>query len=366
MDRLDVVVIGAGVVGLAVARALALQGREVIVLESESEIGSHTSSRNSEVIHAGIYYPPGTLKARTCLAGQHLLYQYCAERNIPHKRLGKLVVATNEAELPQLNDILERAAHCGVQNLQWLDQQEVTAKEPEIVAAAGIFSPDTGIVDSHQLMLSFQGDLESAKGGVILESPVLGGTKTDRGIELQVGGISDTNIVCNSVINCAGLWAPDLAALLGTRPDSIPRASYARGHYYSLAGKSPFSHLIYPIPHTGGLGIHATLDLGGQVKFGPDVEWADGVDYTFTKGLEENFRSAIKQYYPTISERTIQPGYCGIRPKIVAENEASGDFVIADESAHGTQGLINLYGIESPGLTAAMAIAQKVSEKFMR
>lgn len=361
MEKLDTVVIGAGVVGLAVARALALRGREVIVLEAESEFGAHASSRNSEVIHAGIYYPPGSRKARTCVAGKKQLYRYCAERHIDHQRIGKLLVASRPEQEPQLEKLRQQAQACGVDDLRQLNASEIKTLEPELSVSAAVLSPSTGIIDSHQLMLNFLGDLERAGGFLVLDSPVLGGKRVTDGVELQIGGISASTNVCNTVINCAGLWAPRLAHKLGAAEASLPHAYFARGHYYTLAGASPFKHLIYPMPSNAGLGVHVTLDLAGQARFGPDVQWIDAVDYRFDDGNEATFRRAIAEYYPTIRQREIQPGYTGIRAKIVAANQPAADFNI-DSSAlrHGT-GLIHLFGIESPGLTASMAIADEIA-----
>ncbi len=362
MNTLDTVVIGAGVVGLAIARAVAQAGREVIVLESESEFGAHASSRNSEVIHAGIYYTPGSRKARSCVAGKQQLYRYCEERQIEHQRIGKLLVAARANEKPRLQQLIDQAAACGVTDLRRLEATELAEREPELDVCAAVLSPSTGIVDSHQFMVSLLGDLEHAGGFLVLDSPVLSGALTEDGVELQIGGISASRSLCNTVINCAGLWAPDLAHALGLPREQLPTAYYARGHYYALAGRSPFRHLVYPMPSSAGLGVHVTVDLAGQARFGPDVEWIDGIDYAFNDNSEAQFRSAIAEYYPGISARDIHPSYTGIRAKIVAAGQPAADFTI-DRSAfqHG-KGLINLFGIESPGLTASMAIAEDVAD----
>ncbi len=361
MDTLDTVVIGAGVVGLAVARALAQAGREVIVLEAESEFGAHASSRNSEVIHAGIYYTPGSRKASACVAGKEQLYRYCEERHIDHQRVGKLLVAARAEEQPRLQQLIDQAVACGVTDLRWLDAAELAEREPELAVHAAVLSPSTGIVDSHQLMLSLLGDLEHAGGFLVLDSPVLSGSITPDGVELQIGGISDSRALCNTVVNCSGLWAPDMAHSLGLPSEQLPTAYYARGHYYALAGRSPFRHLVYPMPSSAGLGVHVTLDLAGQARFGPDVEWIDRVDYTFNETSEARFRSAIAEYYPGISARDIHPGYTGIRAKIVPANQPAADFSVDNTAFHNGKGLINLFGIESPGLTASMAIADEVA-----
>ncbi len=360
MERLDAVVIGAGVVGLAVARALALAGREVTVLEAEPRFGMHASSRNSEVIHAGIYYPPGSLKARACVAGRDMLYRYCAERGIAHRRIGKLLVAVTPDEVPALGSYCETARANGVDDLRVLERAEWRELEPEVEAVAAVLSPSTGIVDSHALLTSLLGDLERARGTLVCSSPVFGGAVKGGGLRLDVGGAEPVRIACRTVINCAGLRAPHVAAALGTPPAWVPPAHFARGHWFALAGASPFRRLVYPMPETGGLGVHVTLDLAGQARFGPDVEWIDGIDYRFAEGREAAFRAAIARYYPGIAARTLVPAQCGIRAKIAGAGEATADFRIDGPAQHGVPGLVNLFGIESPGLTAALALARHV------
>ncbi len=362
MDSVDVVVIGAGVVGLACAKQLAEAGREVIVLEAETAFGTGISARNSEVIHAGLYYPPGSLKARLCVQGRRALYTYCAERGIAHRRIGKLVVASRAPQLPALEAIAARARANGVDDLRLLDGAGVRALEPELDAAGGLFSPSTGIVDSHALMQALLADAERHGAVLALASPVLGGRADGDGITLEVGGRAPTRLRARCVINAAGLDAPRLGrALAGPAASLAPQAFYARGVYFSLVGRAPFSHLIYPIPEPGGLGVHLTLDLGGQARFGPDVEWIERPDYQVDPARAERFYTAIRHWWPGLADGRLQPAYAGVRPKIVGPGEADADFRIDGPAAHGVPGLVHLYGIESPGLTAALAIAARVA-----
>jgi L-2-hydroxyglutarate oxidase LhgO len=361
-ERVDVLVIGAGVVGLAVARALALKGREVLVLEAESAIGTHTSSRNSEVIHAGIYYPTDSLKARLCVRGKQLLYAYAAEHDVPHRRLGKLVVATRDEEIPALERLKTHAAANGVDDLEWLDATRIGELEPAVRAVRGLFSPSSGIVDSHAVMAAFLRDAREARAELVLDSPVLGGAITRDGIELSVGGAEPVTIVCSAVVNSAGLYAQKVArSIRGVPASSIPGAFFAKGHYFIMGGRSPFSHLVYPIPVPGGLGVHVTLDLAGQVRFGPDVSWIDGVDYAFDEAREASFYEAAQSYFPGILPGSLRPGYTGIRPKLGPAGSSFQDFVVQGEKDHGVQGLVELFGIESPGLTASLALAEEVA-----
>jgi L-2-hydroxyglutarate oxidase LhgO len=358
LDRVDVAVIGAGVVGLAVARALSLAGREVIVIEAERLVGSHTSARNSEVIHAGIYYPQGSLKAKLCVEGKLALYEYCRAKDVAHKNLGKLIVATRDDDLAALASIREHAAQNGVTDLTPLTAAEVHALEPRVTAVAGLWSPSTGIIDSHSYMSALKRDAEEHGANVVLASPVLEGKVHDDGIELTIGGSQPTRVLCKSVINSAGLWAPLIARKIAGIPEaSIPGAYFAKGHYFTMAGRSPFTHLVYPVPVPGGLGVHVTLDLAGQVRFGPDVSWLDSVDYTFDPARAGSFYQAIRTYYPDLEDDSLVPGYTGIRPKLAPAGSPNADFVIQGPSVHGVPGLVNLYGIESPGLTASLAIA---------
>lgn len=361
-ERIDCVVVGAGVVGLAVARALARAGREVLVLERERWIGSHTSSRNSEVIHAGIYYPKDSLKASLCVAGRERLYAYCAEHGVPHRRLGKLIVATSEEEVPRLEGLRQRAAANGVADLEWLDGPAARVLEPALHCVAALLSPSTGIVDSHGLMLAYQGDAEAAGAVVALRAPVLAGRAGGRGIILTVGGDAPMELEADIVVNSAGLFAPALARrIAGLPPATIPRDYYCRGVYFTLSGRAPFRHLVYPAPEAAGLGIHLTLDLGGQARFGPDVEWVDGVDYTVDPRRGDAFYAAIRRYWGALPDGALQPGYAGVRPKISAPNAPAADFLVQGPADHGVPGLVNLYGIESPGLTASLALADHVA-----
>jgi L-2-hydroxyglutarate oxidase LhgO len=360
-ERVECVVVGAGVVGLAVARALALSGREVMVLESDVMIGTGTSSRNSEVIHAGIYYPPGSQKARLCVEGKERLYRYCAERGVPHKRLGKLIVAVEEAEIATFEGIEKRARANGVEDLRWLSSAEARAMEPALNCVAALLSPSTGIIDSHALMLAYQGDAENAGAMTVFRAPIERGAVTGEGIELQVGGPEPMTLLTRILVNSAGLFAPSLARRIdGLPPETIPRDWICKGNYFTLSGRAPFHHLIYPAPEKAGLGVHLTLDLGGQAKFGPDVEWIERIDYTVDPRRGDLFYAAIRRYWPGLPDGALQPGYAGIRPKIVGPKEGVGDFVVQGPDAHGVPGLVNLYGIESPGLTASLAIAEDV------
>jgi L-2-hydroxyglutarate oxidase LhgO len=364
-DTVDCVVIGAGVVGLAVARACAQQGWETVLVEAENAIGTGTSSRNSEVIHAGIYYPQGSLKARLCVQGKHQLYAYCEEKGVEFSRCGKFIVATHEGQLDALRAIRAAAAANGVDDLRWLDRDEARAREPALNCVAALESPSTGIVDSHGLMLALQGDFEAAGGMLAFCSPVTGGlVRPGQPTLLKVGGDEPMELLATRVVNSAGLYAQQVAACIeGVPPQSIPPGRYAKGNYYSLAGAAPFSRLIYPVPEEGGLGVHLTIDLGGQARFGPDVEWIDTIDYTVDPGRAAKFYEAIRTYWPALPDDALQPGYAGIRPKL-AEGKHGGDFVIQDAREHGVSGLVNLYGIESPGLTASLAIADEVIERL--
>lgn len=366
-DRVDCVVIGAGVVGLAVARACALAGLETLVLEAESAIGTGTSARNSEVIHAGLYYPRGSLKARLCVQGRQALYHYCASHGIAHRRCGKLIVATHETQLGALERISAAAAANGVHDLRRLNAAQAQAREPALRCAAALESPSTGIIDSHGLMLALLSDLESAGGLLALRSPVLSGRvlPSNEGILLRVAGGEPMELLARRVINCAGLHAQDVAAALdGLPPTSIPASRYAKGNYYALSGKAPFSRLIYPVPEPGGLGVHLTLDLGGQARFGPDVEWIDAIDYSVDPARADGFYTAIRRYWPELRDGALRPDYAGIRPKLAVPAGQNADFIIQDASTHGVSGLINLYGIESPGLTACLTIADEVMTRL--
>lgn len=362
-EQVECVVIGAGVVGLAVARALALAGREVLVLDAAEGIGTGASSRNSEVIHAGIYYPTGSLKARLCVEGKHRLYRYCAERGVPFSRLGKLIVAAEEVEAPVLDEIKAKAEANGVDDMEMLSGSAARALEPALRAAGALLSPSTGIVDSHALMLAYQGDLENAGGGVVLHAPVLGGEARDGRFVLDVGGAEPMSLACTVLVNAIGLKAPELARRIdGIPTETIPTAYLCKGSYYSLLGRAPFTRLIYPVPEKAGLGVHLTLDLGGQARFGPDTEWVESENYDVDIGRAEGFYAAIRRYWPALGDGALSPGYAGIRPKISGPTEPNADFAISGPAEHGIGGLVNLFGIESPGLTSSMAIGQRVAD----
>ncbi|CAM5780672.1 NAD(P)/FAD-dependent oxidoreductase [Castellaniella caeni] len=362
MEEVDCIVIGAGVVGLAVARACALGGRETILLEAQSAIGTGTSSRNSEVVHAGIYYPPGSLKARLCVQGRQALYAYCETHGVAHWRCGKLIVATAASQLPTLRALAANAAASGVDDLQWLEAAQAQAQEPALRCVAALQSPSTGVVDSHGLMQALLGDLEAAGGMLALCSPVVSGRVDGKhGIVLQVGGDEPMEIRTPCLINSAGLQAASLAARLeGVPPETIPRMKLAKGNYYALSVASPFSHLIYPVPVKGGLGVHLTLDLGRRARFGPDVQWVDTVDYDVDPARADSFYDSIRQYWPQLPDGALHADYAGVRPKLAHAEAGDADFLIQDARQHGVPGLINLYGIESPGLTACLGIADEV------
>ncbi len=364
VDRVGCVVIGAGVVGLASARALAMAGHDVIVLERADMIGTETSSRNSEVIHAGIYYGKDSNKARLCVQGRDMMYAYCESHGIAHKRCGKLIVATDESQVALLDDINGRAKVNGVDNLTFVDAAKVREMEPNVTCHGALLSPSTGLVDSHGLMLAYQGEAEDHGAMIAFNSPVLGGEVRNDGILLRVGGEEPMELLCDNLVNAAGLYAQPISrAIEGIPADTIPGQYFARGVYFTLSGgKPPFTRLIYPVPDpAGGLGVHVTVDLGGQVKFGPDVEWIDKVDYTVDPARGEKFYESIRKYWPALPDGALHPGYAGVRPKIHPKGSHATDFVIQGEDAHGIKGLVNLYGIESPGLTSSLAIAEDVA-----
>ncbi len=362
MERIDCAVIGAGVVGLSVARALAARGREVLILEAATAFGTGISARNSEVIHAGIYYPENSLKARLCVSGRQLLYAYCEERVIPHRRCGKLIVATNDHQTAGLERLATQGRANGVNDLRWLDAQDARALEPALQCTAALLSPSTGIVDSHALMLSLLGDAERDGATLALKTPVLAGDCQTNGIVLQTPEMS---LEAACVVNCGGLGAQPLARRLNGLPqETVPPLHFAKGNYFSLQGRSPFSHLIYPAPEAHGLGVHLTLDLAGQARFGPDVEWIREENYEVAPQRADNFYGAIRNYWPGLPDGSLQPAYAGIRPKPHAPDEPGRDFIIAGPETHGIPNLINLFGIESPGLTSSLALAELVADRL--
>ena len=375
MERVDCVVVGAGVVGLAVAREMALQGREIILLERENAFGTISSARNSEVIHAGIYYPKDSLKAKLCVQGNRLLYEYCRDHQVATQPYGKLIVASDETQIDDLRAILYKAQNNGVPQIRMISGDEAKALEPNLKCSAAILSSTTGIVDSHGYMLSLLGGFEDAGGMVAYQSPLISakpiGNNAEGGYELEIGGADGMQIQTKLLINCAGMSAPAVAQKIeGLAKDQIPKAYFAKGNYFSLSGKSPFTHLIYPIPEPGGLGVHLTLDMGGQAKFGPDVEWLDineeeQIDYTVDPKRGDGFYEAVRRYWPALKDGSLQPDYSGVRAKIVPPNAPAGDFCFNTPQEHGMQGLYNLYGFESPGLTSSLAIAKHL-EKLIK
>ena len=367
MDRVDVIVVGAGVVGLAAARALALAGREVLILEREAQYGSGVSARNSEVVHAGLYYPPGSLKARLCVRGRQLLYAYCAERGIPHRRCGKLIVATSPSDLPKLQTILQRAQASGVDSLRPLTREQTLALEPALSCVASLHSPESGIVDSHALMTSLLGDAEHAGALLALRSPFTAARREAHGWVVQTSGEEPFEVACAWLVNAAGLGTHRVAAgIEGLASGCYPRQRLAKGHYFTLAGRAPFSRLVYPTPVEGGLGVHLTLDLGGQARFGPDVEWLpeglpeEAIDYQVDAGRQAAFEADIRRYWPGLPEGALATAYSGVRPKLSGPGEPAADFVIQGPADHGLDGLVQLLGIESPGLTSSLALAEWV------
>jgi L-2-hydroxyglutarate oxidase LhgO len=368
MDEVDVVVVGAGVVGLACARALALSGRAVLILEAEPAFGTGVSSRNSEVVHAGLYYAPGSLKARLCLQGRKRLYAYCAERGVAHRRCGKLVVAATPDEAPKLDTIAARARACGVHDLQRLSADEARAMEPALACAAALWSPSTGIVDSHGLMTALLGDAENAGALLALRTPFVGAQRDGSRWRVQTGGEAPFELATTAIVNAAGLGAQAVArAIAGVPPAAVPAQFLAKGHYFSLAARSPFTRLIYPTPVDGGLGVHLTLDLGGQARFGPDVEWLDPaatIDYAVETSRRAAFEADIRRYWPALPEGALQPAYSGVRPKLSGPGAPAADFALLGPADHGLPGLVQLFGIESPGLTASLAIADEVQRRL--
>lgn len=369
MESIEAVVIGAGVVGLACARALAKRGIETVILERNGAFGSETSARNSEVIHAGLYYPTGSLKARLCVAGKRQLYEFCSTHAIAHRRCGKLVVATSAAQESRLAVLQQQGEANGVDDLQLLSAAEAHALEPELACTAALLSPSTGIIDSHGLMLALLGDAEHDGAALALHSPLSTGSIDSRGMVLETSGADGLRFRARMMINAAGLWAPQVAASLAGFPAPLIPANFlAKGSYYALTGRAPFSRLLYPLPESGGLGVHLTLDLGGQARFGPDVEWLPDplpgqpigeLDYRVDRARGDAFYAEIRRYWPALADDALAPAYAGVRPKIAGRHDPAGDFLIQGPARHGVPGLVNLFGIESPGLTACLAIAEQ-------
>lgn len=364
---IDCIVVGAGVVGLAIGRALAMSGREVMIVEAAEGIGTGTSARNSEVIHAGIYYPKGSLKARLCVKGKQMLYAYCKERGVGHQQLGKLIVATSESENAMLAQIRQKAHDNGVTDLEMLTAAQAQSLEPALSCTAALISPSTGIVDSHGLMLAYQGDAEHAGAQCVFHTPLVKGRALpEGGFELAFGGPDAMTLTCNVLINASGLHAPTLARQIeGIPTNSIPPEYLCKGSYFTLQGRAPFTRLIYPVPQHAGLGVHLTLDLGGQAKFGPDTEWITEENYDIDPRRGDSFYDAVRTYWPELKDGALQPGYTGIRPKISSLTEPAADFMIAGPATHGVCGLVNLFGIESPGLTSSLAIAEETLARLV-
>ncbi len=363
VERIECLVIGAGVVGLAVGRALARRGREVLVLEAERAVGTGISSRNSEVIHAGIYYRPGSAKARLCLEGRRRLYEHCETHGVPVRRCGKLLVATDEAQRPRLKAIEDAARANGVEDLQWLEASQAQRLEPALRCAAAVLSPSTGILDTHAFMLSLQAGIEAAGGVVLCRTPVTGARRLDGRLCVRAGSAGQVvEIAARVVINSAGLRAQSVARSLGVPEALIPPLHYAKGSYFALQGRAPFQRLVYPVPEPGGLGVHLTLDLAGGARFGPDVQWVERPDDAVDPGRAMHFYREIRRYWEGLPDGALQPAYAGIRPKLCGPGAPAADFVIQGHAAHGMPGLVNLFGIESPGLTASLAIAEHVAD----
>jgi L-2-hydroxyglutarate oxidase LhgO len=362
VNEVDCIVIGAGVIGLAAARALARDGRSVMILERERHFGMHTSSRNSEVIHAGIHYRPGSLKGRTCVSGRELLYRYCGERGIAHRRCGKFIVATSDQQLSLLHAVESQARGNGVFDLEWLDGAQARRREPALSCVAALWSPSSGIIDSHAYLLSLLADAEAHGAEIAYGAGVSSLRPTPRGIELAIESEPRPVLRAQVVVNSAGLDAHRVAQSIDGFPrQHIPGVRYAKGSYFALNGRAPFSRLIYPVPESGGLGIHMTLDLAGQARFGPDVEWVDAVDYGVDAARAAEFYGAIRRYWPTLADGQLSPAYAGIRPKLGKAADAAADFRISGPAEHGIAGVVNLFGIESPGLTASLALAAHIA-----
>lgn len=365
MESVECIVIGAGVVGLAIARALALAGRDVIVLEAADAIGTETSSRNSEVIHAGIYYAKDSLKARHCVEGKHRLYEFCQSHGVAHRRCGKFIVATAASELAVLEGIKAKAAANGVDDLTEIDGEQARQAEPELTCEGALLSPSTGIIDSHGLMLAYQGEAEDHGAMIAFHARVDGGQVDGnrKSLRVTIEGRETIEIHCDLLVNAAGLGAQPLGHRLdGLPPESVPPLYFCKGNYFSLLGRQPFSRLIYPVPDSASLGVHVTVDLAGQVRFGPDQEWVDAINYDVEPSRADVFYAAVRKYFPALKDGALQPAYAGMRPKIQSPEDPARDFMIQGPEVHGINGLVNLYGIESPGLTASLSIADAVRD----
>lgn len=357
---MQVLVIGAGVVGLAVARAAARRGHEVIVAEAANAIGTGTSSRNSEVIHAGMYYPTGSVRARHCVAGRRMLYEFCASRGVPHRKCGKLIVATNDAELAKIETIAKQGKINEVEGLAWIGAGEARALEPALACVGALHSPETGIIDSHAYMLALRGELEDAGGAIAFNTPVTGARRSESSWRVTFGGDSADEFEFDGVINCAGLGAQAVARTVeGYPPERVPRLVLAKGNYFSCAGKPAFSRLIYPVPTDGGLGVHLTLDLNGRMRFGPDVEWIEREHYDVDPRRADSFYERIRTYWPGLRDGALSADYSGIRPKLTGAGEPAADFLIDPPAKHGLPGLVHMFGIESPGLTSSLSLAEE-------
>ena len=367
MDHVDCVVVGAGVVGLAVARALARAGTPVLILEAAAGLGGGTSGRGSGVIHAGLYYPPNSLKARFCVAGRDMLYAFADAHGVPHRRLGKLVVATSAEENERIAAIVARAEANGVTDLAPLTARAAKDLEPALACTSAFLSPSTGIIDPQALMRTLRDDAEEFGAVTAFQAPLLGGVPEKAGFTVSVGGAAPMRLRCRILINAAGHGAPGFARSIEGMPAAcVPVGAFAKGSYFTLEGAVPFSHLVYPVPVPGGVGTHLTLDIGGAARFGPDVEWVDGLDYSVDPARADGFYADIRRYWPGLPDGALKPAYAGVRPKISAEGEPARDFLIEDEADHGIPGLVNLFGIESPGLTSSLAIGDHVRDLALR
>ncbi len=365
MPDFDAIVVGAGVVGLAIGRALARSGRETLILEAADAFGTETSSRSSEVIHAGIYYPKDSLKARLCVEGRRRLYEFCRERGVAHRNCGKLIVAADPTEVPEIEDLAARGRANGVEGLRLIEGREARALEPALRCEMALLSLSTGILDSHGYMLALLGDAEDHGAALALRAPFVRAERTESLFAVAVGGAEPTSVTCAALVNAAGLAASRVAEAIATESEwRAPETRYAKGNYFALRGRSPFERLIYPAPHAHGLGVHLTFDLAGQVRFGPDVEWIDAVDYTVDPRRSEGFAEAIRSYWPAMPDDGLVPAYAGVRPKLGGPHDRAADFRVDGPEAHGIEGLVHLFGVESPGLTASLAIADEVLRKL--